>query len=67
MIFPKQVSAARALIGWSQPDLAREAGLSVRTIKYFEAGQYASDRTVKAIRAAFSGRVVFSKRGVSLV
>jgi DNA-binding XRE family transcriptional regulator len=29
---PKQVRAARALLGWSQADLAKEAGLGITTI-----------------------------------
>jgi transcriptional regulator with XRE-family HTH domain len=34
-----QVKAARALLGWSQEALAREAGLSVPTVKRLEAGE----------------------------
>ena len=29
---PKQVRAARALLGWSEADLAKEAGLGITTI-----------------------------------
>jgi transcriptional regulator with XRE-family HTH domain len=32
-----QVKAARALLGWSQEDLAERSGLSVPTIRRFEA------------------------------
>jgi transcriptional regulator with XRE-family HTH domain len=31
-----QVKAARALIGWTQPDLAAASGVSVSTIRDFE-------------------------------
>jgi transcriptional regulator with XRE-family HTH domain len=33
---PAQLRAARALLGWSQTDLAEASGLSVRTIKAME-------------------------------
>jgi transcriptional regulator with XRE-family HTH domain len=35
----RQVKAARALLGWSQEDLAAAAGVSVPTVKRLEAGQ----------------------------
>lgn len=34
-----QVRAARAFLGWSIPELSAAAGVSVRTIKYFESEQ----------------------------
>jgi transcriptional regulator with XRE-family HTH domain len=34
---PSQIRAARALIGWSQTDVATAAGLSVPTVKRAEA------------------------------
>ena len=34
----RQVKAARALLGWSQDDLAAKAGVSVPTVKRLEAG-----------------------------
>jgi predicted transcriptional regulator len=33
----RQIKAARALLGWSQDDLARIAGVSIPTIKRLEA------------------------------
>jgi transcriptional regulator with XRE-family HTH domain len=35
----KQIKAARALLGWSQEDLAREAAVSIPTVKRLEAGE----------------------------
>jgi predicted transcriptional regulator len=33
----RQIKAARALVGWSQEDLARNSGVSVPTVKRLEA------------------------------
>jgi transcriptional regulator with XRE-family HTH domain len=35
-VIPAQVRAARALLGWSIPNLSEASGVSVRAIKYFE-------------------------------
>ena len=35
----RQIKAARALVGWSQGDLADKAGISVPTIKRLEAAE----------------------------
>ena len=35
----RQIKAARALLGWSQDDLANKAGISVPTIKRLEAAK----------------------------
>jgi transcriptional regulator with XRE-family HTH domain len=34
----RQIKAARALLNWSQEDLAREAAVSIPTVKRLEAG-----------------------------
>jgi transcriptional regulator with XRE-family HTH domain len=48
-----QWRAARALIGWSQGDLARQLGVSVLTIKRLEAGgRNVSDDMRKRAREA---------------
>jgi predicted transcriptional regulator len=55
----RQIKAARALLGWSQHDLARAAGVSIPTIKRLEAldgplggrGETA-EKIVGAIRSA---------------
>ena len=36
MLFVEQVKAARALLGWSQSELADHAGISVATLKRLE-------------------------------
>ncbi|MFZ1102678.1 MAG: helix-turn-helix domain-containing protein [Hyphomicrobiaceae bacterium] len=36
MLTPQQLRAARALVGWSREDLARESGISTLAIKSFE-------------------------------
>lgn len=51
----RQVKAARALLGWSAHDLAREAGVSYPTIARLEAGDGqlgGRESTVAAIRDA---------------
>ena len=62
----RQVKAARALLGWSQKDLAGASGVSEATIKRLEAGQGdlgGRQATVDAIRAALeSGGIEFTNR-----
>ena len=36
MLLPKQLRAARALVGWSREDLAEKAGVSPATVRGFE-------------------------------
>lgn len=49
-----QCRAARGLLGWSQEDLAGEAGLSTSTIATFETGRRTPyDRTLNDIRETF--------------
>ena len=52
MITIEQLRAARALLGWSQTDLASEAGLSVPTVKRLEGafGPHVSDEARKKIK-----------------
>ncbi|MFC5505158.1 helix-turn-helix domain-containing protein [Bosea massiliensis] len=50
-----QMRAARALLGWSQLDLASRAGVSLPTIKRLEPGDEVltgSHQTIEAIRRA---------------
>lgn len=50
----RQIKAARALLDWSQDDLANQSGLSVNTIRKLELGYISPrGRTSNAIRRAF--------------
>jgi transcriptional regulator with XRE-family HTH domain len=58
----EQLRAARGLLGWSQSDLAKRAGLSVPTIKRLEVdfGIRVSDQAREKIRLALEAAgVVF--------
>ncbi len=66
MISSRQIRAARALLGWSQQQLADQAILSINAVKRLENGQADSRMsTVMAIKAALEkGGVEFvSPRG----
>jgi transcriptional regulator with XRE-family HTH domain len=59
---PAQCRAARALLGMTQPELAREAGLGLSTIVDFEKmRRLVSDEAVEAIQAALT------RNGVELI
>jgi transcriptional regulator with XRE-family HTH domain len=60
---PSQIRAARALIGWSQTDVASAAGLSVPTVKRAEAdgGTKVSEDAILAIAN------VLKKAGVEFI
>lgn len=47
-----RVTRERARLGWSQPELARRAQRSARTIRLVEAGGRVSDETLEQIEAA---------------
>ena len=50
----RQIKAARALLDWSQDDLASHSGLSVNTIRKMELGHISPrGKTSHAIRHAF--------------
>ncbi|GGC64026.1 transcriptional regulator [Siccirubricoccus deserti] len=52
-LLPQQVRAGRALVDWSQSRLAEGAGVSLSTIKDFEAGRREPIRaSLAAIRSA---------------
>ena len=54
MINPAQCRAARGLLGWSQQDLAGEAGVGIVTVHQLEAGTSSPRRaTLHVIRRAF--------------
>jgi DNA-binding XRE family transcriptional regulator len=52
MISASQIKAARAMLDWSQDDLARESGLSTPTIYNLEKG-HISSRSAKEVRRIF--------------
>lgn len=49
MVTPAQCRAARGLLDWSRQTLADKAGVSLRTLTYFEGGKR---RPVPAVMAA---------------
>ncbi|WP_390895435.1 helix-turn-helix domain-containing protein [Bradyrhizobium diazoefficiens] len=54
---PKLVKAARALLAWSQQDLAKSAGVATSTIADFERGQRTPvANNAQAIRDATGNR-----------
>ncbi len=56
MLTPAQSRAARALINWSQPQLAEASGTGVSTIRDFETGKRTPiANNIAAIRAALEG------------
>lgn len=67
MIEPAQIRAARALLGWSQADLAKRCGLSADGIRAIEAGRRdARVSTIRAMQEAFElAGVLFLERNVN--
>jgi len=63
-----QLRAARGLLGWSQADLGRAAGVGTSTIADWESGKKGRrlhPRTEAALREALEAAgVVFTERGV---
>ena len=54
VITPTQCKAARALLDWSQQDLADIAGVGVVTVRQLESGTHEPRRaTLKVVRRAF--------------
>jgi transcriptional regulator with XRE-family HTH domain len=63
----EQVKAARALLKWTQKDLAMQAGLSADQIFNFESGRSRSFEIWEAVHKAFTREgVVFIEGGVKL-
>jgi transcriptional regulator with XRE-family HTH domain len=67
MIYSAQIRAARALIGWTQGDLAKRSGLGAATIKRLEladgpiSGNVSTERAIMA--ALESAGVIFIDAG----
>jgi len=54
MITPAQCRAARGLLNWTQPDLARAANVGTTTVRQFEvSGAMPRPATLTVIRLAF--------------
>ena len=60
-----QVRAARALLDWTQPDLAKAAGIALATLKRFETGLRTPIPVVKAaiVRALEDAGIEFHNDG----
>jgi transcriptional regulator with XRE-family HTH domain len=54
---PASLRAARALLGWTQPRLAEEAGVSVRTVKTVETASSSGDTEPLRCRPATAERL----------
>lgn len=65
MITPAQIRAARALLGWTQAELAAAAGLGVVAIKSFERGRSdpRSSTVAKMEHALDAAGVIFLDSG----
>ena len=65
-LIPEQCRAARALLDWTQDDLAARAEVSRSTVRGFEGGQHDLHRaTTAAIRRAFEAAgVIFLEAGL---
>lgn len=63
-----QIRAARALLDWSQKDLAARAGVSDMSIMNYESGKRTphQDTLEKILQAFEIGGVIFTKNGVEL-
>ncbi len=65
IITSSQCRAGRALLGWSQPDLAKRARMNKQTISNFEAGKSTPSKTSleKLETTLENGGVFFTERG----
>ncbi len=68
MLTPEQCKAARAVVNWSQTDLSKESGVSLRAIQEFEAKQRKPNpTTLQGLRSALERYgIEFSQDGASL-
>jgi DNA-binding XRE family transcriptional regulator len=62
VLTPKQLRAARALLGWSRADLAAKSGVPVRTIENFEA-----EKSVPLLTTAGKLRLTLERAGVIFI
>ena len=62
----RQIKAARALLRWTQADLARESCLGTATIADYERGHRETDDTQESVVRAFARfGISFSESGIS--
>jgi len=63
-----QIRAARALVGWSQDELATAAGLHTNSVKHWEGrGRIGGGHAVDAMQTALAGQGVrFTDGGATL-
>jgi len=59
MVSNRQIKAARALLGWSQGDLASKSGVSPSTIASFESSEGRADAAQKIVGALEAAGVEF--------
>lgn len=52
MVTPEQCRAARALLGWTQMDLAERSGIGCSTVRSFESGRHTLIRSNMAVLRA---------------
>jgi DNA-binding XRE family transcriptional regulator len=62
MLTPRQLRAARVLIGWSGAQLAKESGVPLRTIENFE-----TEKTTPLLTTAAKLRRTLEKNGVVFI
>lgn len=58
-ISSKQCAAARALLGWTQGELAQKAGVGLSTVKGLEAGGHIHRSNSEKIQTAIEGAGVY--------
>lgn len=65
---PEQIRAARGMLNWAQPDLARAAEVSPSTVKNLENGMTPRRAIASAIERAFlAAGVKFTPNGVERI
>jgi predicted transcriptional regulator len=62
MLTPRQLRAARALLGWSRADLAKKSGVPAPTIEAFESG-----KTDPKLTTVGKMRLAIERAGVDLI
>jgi DNA-binding XRE family transcriptional regulator len=62
VITPKQLRAARALLGWRRADLARKSGVPSRTVENFEA-----EKSTPLLTTAGKLRIALERAGVVFI